>query len=178
MSPLAVIAIPIALIIIGIVLNSLHIVHDQPQYSLEADPTHKLAAERHANYQFFHLQRTRILQRQKTVGRYSWLVLIVFIASAWFLYFDTVKATTVSKQISMIQTFAKDDGTDAVLALTLADGSGVQYRLKATESQRVTAAKTAAQPKPEIENWQPESLKTAVNIGDVNVPLGIALKID
>jgi len=57
------------LILIGILLNSLHIVHDQPQYSLEDDPTHKLAAERHANYHFFHLQRARILKRQKRVGQ-------------------------------------------------------------------------------------------------------------
>ena len=38
MSPLSVIAVPLALIIIGIVLNSIHIVHDQPAYSLENDP--------------------------------------------------------------------------------------------------------------------------------------------
>jgi hypothetical protein len=178
LSALAVIAIPIALSVIGIVLNSFHIVHDQPQYSLEADPIHKLAAERHANYRFFQLQRARILQRQKTVGRYSWLVLIAFIASAWFLYSDTVKTTTVSKQISAIQTFANDDGPDAVLAVTLADGSGVQYLLKAAEVRRVNAATTAALPKQTIENWQPASLKTVVNIGDVKVPLGIALKIE
>jgi hypothetical protein len=46
LSPLSVIAVPLALIIIGIVLNSIHIVHDQPAYSLENDPANKLAAER------------------------------------------------------------------------------------------------------------------------------------
>jgi hypothetical protein len=34
LSPLLVIAIPVVLITIGIILSSLHIVHDQPQYSL------------------------------------------------------------------------------------------------------------------------------------------------
>jgi len=47
-SPLFVIIIPLALTIIGIMLNSFHIVHDQPAFSLEEDPVDKLAAERRA----------------------------------------------------------------------------------------------------------------------------------
>ena len=50
-----------ALIVIGILLNSFHIVHDQPAFSFEEDPTNKLAAERQANYHFFQLQRARLL---------------------------------------------------------------------------------------------------------------------
>jgi hypothetical protein len=46
MSPLFVIGIPPTLTVIGIVWNSLYIVHDQPQYSLEQEPANKLAAER------------------------------------------------------------------------------------------------------------------------------------
>jgi hypothetical protein len=42
-SPLFVIIIPLALTIIGIMLNSFHIVHDQPAFSLEEDPVNKLA---------------------------------------------------------------------------------------------------------------------------------------
>jgi hypothetical protein len=61
---LLVITIPMALIVIGITLNGLHIVHDQPQFSLEENPTDKLAAERRANYHFFYLQRARMLKRQ------------------------------------------------------------------------------------------------------------------
>lgn len=47
MNPLLVIGIPLALTILGIVLTRLHIVHNQPQYSLEKVAANKLAAERH-----------------------------------------------------------------------------------------------------------------------------------
>ena len=57
MNSLLVITIPMALIVMGIALNSFHIVHDQPEFSLEEDPVSKLAAERRANYNFFYSQR-------------------------------------------------------------------------------------------------------------------------
>ena len=63
MDSLLVITIPMALIVIGIALNSLHTVHAQPQFSLEDNPTDKLATERRANYNFFYLQRARMLKR-------------------------------------------------------------------------------------------------------------------
>ena len=81
MSSLFVITIPLALTIIGIALNSFHIVHDQPALSLEEDPANKLAAERQANYHFFYLQRARFLKRQQRVCQYAWLVLAAFIVS-------------------------------------------------------------------------------------------------
>ncbi len=46
MSPLLLIGIPLALTILGIVLNSFPNVHIQPQYSLDQDAADKLAAER------------------------------------------------------------------------------------------------------------------------------------
>ena len=165
------------LIIVGIILNGLHIVHDQPQYSLEPDPIHKLAAERQANYRFFHLQRARILKRQKRVGQYGWLVLGIFIASSWFLYSDTVKVTTVSKQISVIQTLPVDGAKEAVLSLTLRDGSKTQYLVKATEAQSAISATKDEHAKEPIQNLQLTSLGTAVNDGVATVPLGIALRI-
>lgn len=166
------------LIIVGIVLNGLHIVHDQPQYSLEADPIDKLAAERHANYQFFHLQRARILKRQKRVGQYGWLVLVLFIASSWFLYSDTIKATTISKQISAIQTLPVEGAKEAVLSLTLRDGSKTQYRVKATApAQSAVSAVSDEHAKEVIQNFELASLGTAVNDGAAAVPLGIALRI-
>ena len=176
MNPLLVIAIPMVLVMIGIALNSFYIVHDQPEYSLEADPIDKLAAERQANSQYFFLQRARILKRQKRVGQYGWLVLAVFIASASFLYSETVKVTTVSKQISAIRTFAADDRKGAVLSVTLGDGSNVQYFVKAEEVQ-VKTPKTNELPKEMVQNWRLASLKTAVNVGDAKLPLGIALEI-
>jgi len=45
-SPLLVIGIPLALTILGIVLNSFPIVHHQPQYSLDQDAAGKLAGDR------------------------------------------------------------------------------------------------------------------------------------
>lgn len=165
------------MIIVGIILNGLHVVHDQPQYSLEADPIHKVAAERQANYHFFHLQRARILKRQKRVGQYGWLVLGIFIASSWFLYSDTVKVTTVSKQISVIQTLPVDGAKEAVLSLTLRDGSKTQYFVKASEAQAAISATTDEHAKERIQNLQLTSLGTAVNDGVATVPLGIALRI-
>lgn len=177
MSPIFVIGIPLALMLIGIALNSFHIVHDQPEFSLEEDPAHKLVAERQANYHFFHLQRARILKRQKRIGQYGWLVLGVFIASSWFLYSDTVKATTVSKQISAIQTLAVADSTDAVLSLTLSDGSNVQYLVRAAEPRAVKATGHAELSKESVQKWELASLATALNVGDARLPRGIALKI-
>ena len=165
-----------ALIIVGILLNGFHIVHDQPAFSFEEDPTHKLAAERQANYHFFQLQRSRLLNRQRRVGQYGWFVLAVFVASSWFLYSDAVKATTMSKQISTIQTFAVADSEEAVLSLTLSDGSNVKYVVKASKP---TAAQTGKRKHSAeiLQNWQLASVGTAVNVGDAAVPLGIALKI-
>lgn len=174
MSPLFVIGFPLALIAIGIALNSFHIVHDQPQYSLEEHPANKLAAERHPNYHFFHLQRVRILQRQKQVGQYAWLVLAVFIASSWFLYADAVKVTTAAKQISSIKTFARGEGHDAVLSLTLNDGSTTQYR--APLPWRSGESGKDEQVKESLRQKQLASLGSALNVGGENLPLGIALK--
>ncbi len=177
MSPLSVIAIPLALIIIGIVLNSLHIVHDQPAYSLENDPVNKLAAERQANYHFFFLQRARMLKRQKRIGQYSWLVLGVVVASSWLLYSDAVKATTVSKQISAIQTLPVSGSKEAVLSLTLSDGSRTQYLVKATEPRSAISVMTDEQAREAIQNAQLTSLGTVINDGTATVPLGLALRI-
>lgn len=165
-----------ALIILGIVLNSFHIVHDQPAFSLEEDPTQKLAAERSANYHFFQLQRARLLKRQKRVGQYGWIVLMVVVASSWFLYSNAVKATTVSKQISAIQTFAVADSKDAVLSLTLGDGSSVKYLVKA-ETPVAHRPKSDEHSVDTLQNWQLASLGTAINVGAGTVPLGIALRI-
>ncbi len=177
MDSLLVITIPMVLIVIGIALNSFHIVHDQPQFSLEENPVDKLADERRANYDFFYLQRARIMKRQKRVGQYAWLVLGVFIACSWWLYVDAVKATTESKQISAIQTVGVADSDKAVLSLTLSDGSNVQYLVKAADTQLSRRALTSGRPKEDLQNWEVASLGTAVNVGDAVVPLGITLRM-
>ena len=177
MSSLLVIVIPLALTIIGIIwLNGFNIVHDQPEYSLDEDPVNKLAAERQANYHYFRLQRARILKRQKRVCQYAWLVLAVFVASSWLMYSDAVKATTVSKQISEIQTLAVADSKDTILSLTLKDGSHVQYVVKALAPLGASTA-GSEQRSETLANWQFASLVTAVSIGDATLPLGIGLRI-
>lgn len=173
---LLVISVPMALIFIGIALNSLRIVHEQPQFSLEEDPVHKLAAERRANYHFFHLQRARMLKRQKRVTQYSWLVLGLFVASSWWSYADAVKVTSESKQIRSLETLAVAGSDEAVLSLTLGDGSTAQYRIKAPESQARSRTLTS-DPKETLHSWQLASVGTALDVGDAVVPSGMALKI-
>lgn len=177
MSPLSIIVIPFTLILVGIMLNGFHIVQDQPVFSLEEDPLHKLAAERQAHSRFFQLQRQRLLRRQKRVGQYGWLVLVVFIASSWMLYADAVKVTTQSKQVSAIQTFAGASDNEAVLSLTLSDGSKARYALKTFGLPRMQAADGAVRLTDSREIFQLVSLGTAVNIGNAPVPLGMALNI-
>jgi hypothetical protein len=65
---LLVVVLPLALTIVGIMLlNRLNHVRDQPEYSLEIDTDDKLVAEREANHHDSHLQRARILERQRSV---------------------------------------------------------------------------------------------------------------
>jgi len=88
-----------------------------------------------------------------------------------------VRATTVSKQISAIQTFAVAESKEAVLSLTLSDGSNVKYVVKASEPYTAQLPKQAAHSAEILQDWQLASAGTAVNVGDAKVPLGIALRI-
>lgn len=184
-------AIPSLVVVIGMVLNNFQVVFDRSQDSLEEDPAKKLAAER----RFFDLQRVRFLKRQKRVGRYAWLVLVVFVASSWWLYLDTVNKTTASKQITAIQTLPVVESGDKVLSLTLSDGNNVQYLIKPPALTLTLSDETNTQyiklPKAErpgvtgkeglsneaVQSWRLTSLGTALSVGDVGVPLGIALNI-
>ncbi len=195
MNPLLVIAIPLVLMTIGMILNSFQISFDQPESSPEQDPTKRMAAERQAYRDFFGLQKTRSLKRQKRVSQYAWLVLVAFVASSGWLYLDTVNKTTASKQVAAIQTLPVVESRDIVLSLTLNDGGNVQYLIKSptptltvsdgTDTQYVKSPKAEASSatakeelsKEAVQNWRLTSLGTALSIGDVKVPLGIALNI-
>lgn len=173
------------------VLNNFQVVFERSENSLEEDPAKKLAAER----RFFDLQRVRFLKRQKRVGRYAGLVLVVFVASSWWLYLDTVNKTTASKQITAIQTLPVVESEDKVLSLTLSDGNNVQYLIKPPTLTLTLSDETNTQyiklpiaerpgvtgkegPSNEaVQGWRLTSLGTAVSVGDVGVPLGIALNI-
>jgi hypothetical protein len=123
------------------------------------------------------------------------LVLVAFVVSSTWFYLDTVAKTIASKQIAAIQTLPVVDSKDVVLSLTLSDGNNIQYLVKSPTLTMTLSDRTDTQyiklPKAEtpgvsakeglsnkaVEAWQLTSLGTALSIGDVGVPLGIALNI-
>ncbi len=177
MNPLLVIAIPLVLVIVGMILNSIGLSFDQPASSPEQDPAKRLEAERHAYRQFFDLQRTRLLKRQKRVGQYAWLVLVAFIASHLWMYFDTVNRTTAWNKIAALQTMPTEKGKEMVLSVTLSDGSNAKYLIKLTKADASDAAAKEGVSKETVSSWELSNLRTALSIGDNPLPLGVALKI-
>ena len=107
MNPLLVVGIPLLLIILAMILNSLDLKFVQPPSSPEQDPVKRLAAERQGFREFFDLQRSRALKRQKRVSAFCWLFLLVTAGSFIWLYVDTVKKTTLSNRIAMLQTLGR-----------------------------------------------------------------------
>ncbi len=177
MNPLLVIAAPLVLVIVGMILNSVGLSFDQPESSPEQDPAKRLAAERQAYRTFFDLQRARFLKRQKRVGQYAWLVLAVFVASFVWMYLDTVNKTTASNQIAAIQTVPAAEGKEVVLSVTLRDGNNVKYLIKSEKAGTSGVGVKEGLSKEPVSSWEMSRLGTALNIGDRELPLGIALKI-
>ncbi len=177
MNPLLVIAIPVVLIILGMILNSLDLSFSQPSSSQEQDPTKRLDAERQAYNKFFDLQRTRFLKRQSRVGQYSWLVLITVVVAFLWIYFDTVNKTAAANQIASIQTVATEEGKETVLSVTLIDRSNVKYLVKLAKADPSDGAPKDGISKSTISSWEVSKLKTAFSRGKVALPLGIDLRI-
>jgi hypothetical protein len=190
MNPFFIIAIPVILIIIGMVLNGIQISFDQPESSTENDPGKKLAAERQSYRDLFDSQRRSSLSRQRRVGQYAWLVLLAFVGSSVWLYAETISKTTASKQIAALQTVPVVEGKEVVLSLTLKDGNNVQYLVQppsmapvAGDGVKSAAAKSAGAVLPEgfskeaVQKWRVESLEKATSFGEAQIPLGIALQI-
>ncbi|HET8563741.1 MAG TPA: hypothetical protein VFM35_07720 [Candidatus Binatia bacterium] len=177
MNPLLVIAVPVVLVIIGMILNSVGLAYDQPPSSQEQDPAKRLAAERDAYRKFFDLQRSRSIKRQKRVGQYGWLLMAAFIGAFIWLYMDTVSKTTLSTQVASLQTLGTEEGKQMVLALTLSDGSNVKYLIKLPQADKLDGAVKEAVAKEKVSTWELERLGTALSIGDSSLPLGVALKI-
>ena len=65
MNPLFIIAVPLGLVILGMVLNSFDLGFNQPMSSAEQDPVKKLTAEKESYRKFFDLQRGQAKKRQK-----------------------------------------------------------------------------------------------------------------
>jgi hypothetical protein len=184
MNPLLVVAIPLVLVIIGMVLNSMGLAYDQPASSPEQDPIKRLTADKEAYRKFFDLQRSRSIKRQKRIGQYGWLLMVSFVGAFIWMYLDTVNKTTVSTQIAAMQTLATEEGKQMVLSMTLSDGSNVKYLIKLPEraAQPAHAERLdgAAKQEPSVEkisNWELERLGTALSVGDNPLPAGVALKI-
>jgi hypothetical protein len=177
MNPLFVIAIPLVLVIVGMILNSIGLSYDQPASSPEQDPTKRLEAERQAYRKFFDLQRTRSLKRQKRVGQYAWLVMAAFIGAFIWLYMDTVNKTRLSSRIAALQTLGTEEGKEMVLSVTLSDGNNVKYLIKLPKADNLETAAKEGVSKEKVSTWELERLGTALSIGATPLPLGVALKI-
>ena len=177
MNPLLIIAIPLGLVVLGMILNSIGLSFDQPPSSPEQDPVKRLTAERESYRQFFDRQRTRATKRQKRVGQYAWLVLAAFIGAFIWLYMDTVNKTSLSSRIAALQTLGTEEGKQMVLSVTLSDGNNVKYLIKLPQADKLETAVKEAVAKEKVSSWELERLGTALSIGDNPMPMGVALKI-
>jgi hypothetical protein len=177
MNPLLIIAVPLGLVILGMVLNSIGLAYDQPPGSQEQDPTKRVAAEKEIYRKFFNLQRTRSVTRQKRVGQYGWLLMAAFIGAFIWLYMYTVNKTTATTRIATLQTLPMEEGKGMVLLLTLKDGSSVKYLIKSPPADTSDAATKEGISKQKVSSWDMEQSGTVLSIGESPLPLGVALKV-
>ena len=180
MNPLLIIAIPLGLVILGMILNSIGLAYDQPPSSPEQDPVKRLTAEKEAYRKFFDLQRSGSIKRQKRVGQYGWLLIAAFTGAFIWLYMDTVNKTSLASRIASLQTLATEEGKQMVLSVTLSDGNNVKYLIKLPQADKLETAQSAAKDtlsKEKVSNWEVEKLGTALSVGDNPLPYGMALKI-
>jgi hypothetical protein len=141
MNPMFIVAIPIVLVIIGMVLNGMGLSFDQPPTSSEQDPAKRRAAELDAYRRFFDQQRKQAVKRQTRVGQYAWLLMAAIIGSFIWLYMYTVDQTSLATQIATVQTLPTEEGKETVLSITLKDGSNVKYLIKAPTAEILEASK-------------------------------------
>ena len=172
-----IVAIPIVLVIVGMVLNSIGLSFDQPPTSSEQDPAKRAAAEGEAYRRFFDLQRKRAVARQKRVGQYAWLLMATIIGSFIWLYMYTVNKTMATTQIAALQTMQTEEGKETVLSVTLKDGSNVKYLIKASKADTAGAATKEAMSKQKVSSWDMAQSGTALSIGESPLAVGVALKV-
>jgi len=177
MHPMLIVAIPIVLVIVGMVLNSIGLSFDQPPSSSEQDPAKRAAAEGETYRRFFDLQRKRSVTRQKRVGQYAWLLMVAIIGSFIWLYLYAVNKTTAITQIAALQTLPTEEGKETVLSLTLKDGSNVKYLIKAPTADALEAAKKDGISKQKVSSYDMAQSGTALTIGESPLPVGVALKV-
>ena len=177
MHPMLIVAIPIVLVIVGMVLNSFDLGFNQPPSSAEQDPAKRAAAEGEAYRRFFDLQRKHAVTRQKRVGQYAWLLIIAIIGSFIWLYMYTVTKTTGTTQIATLQTLPMEDGKEMVLSVTLKDGSTVKYRINTPTGDTLAAATKDGVSKQKVSTYDMEQSGTILSIGESPLPVGVALKV-
>ena len=177
MNPLLIIAIPLGLVILGMILNSFDLGYNQPPSSPEQDPIKKLTAEKESYRKFFDIQRTQSMKRQKRVGQYAWLVMAAFIGAFIWLYMDTVNKTSLSTRIAGLQTLGTEEGKQMVLSVTLSDGNNVKYLIKLPQADKLNGATKEDVKIEKVSSWELERLGTALSTGDNPLPMGMALKI-
>jgi hypothetical protein len=177
MNPIFIVAIPLVLVIVGMVLNNIGLSFDQPPSSAEQDPAKRAVAERESYRRFFDLQRSRAVARQKRVGQYAWLLMIAIIGSFIWFYLYTVNKTTLSTQIAALQTLVTEEGKETVLSVTLKDGTNVKYLIKSPKADTLDAATKEGISKEKVSSWDMSQSGTALSIGANPLPLGVALKV-
>src|ERR671925_464098 len=158
MNPLLMIAIPLGLVILGMILNNFGLSFTYPPTSQEQDPAKRLAAERESYRKFFDRQRSQFMKRQKRVGQYGWLLMAAFIAAFIWLYADTVSKTSLSTRIVGLQTLGTEEGKQMVLSVTLSDGNNVKYLIKLPQADKLEGASAAkdATTKQKVSSWELE----------------------
>ena len=177
MNPLFIVAVPLGLVLIGMMLNRTGLSFDQPPSSNEQDPEKRAAAEKEDYRRFFDRQRIRAVTRQNRVGQYAWLLMFAIIGSFIWLYMYTVNKTTVATQIATLQTLPTEEAKEMVLSLTLKDGSNVRYLIKSPGADVLEAARKEGMSTGKVSSWETSQLRTAFNVGENPLPLGIAVKI-
>ena len=177
MNPIFIVAIPLALVIVGMVLNSTGLSFDQPPSSHEQDPAKRSAAEADAYRRFFDVQRRQAVKRQARIGQYAWLLMAAIIGSFIWLYKYTVNDTTLAKQIAALQTLPTEEGKETVLSITLKDGSNVKYLIKPPTGAISEAVKKDGISNQKVSSYEISGLGTAFNVGDNQLSPGIAVKI-
>jgi hypothetical protein len=177
MNPMLIVGIPLVLVIVGMVLNSIGLSFDQPPSSAEQDPAKRAAAEADIYRRFFDSQRKRAVARQKRVGQFAWLLIAVIIGSSIWLYKHTVNATTAMTQVAALQTLAMDEKQETVLSLTLKDGSNAKYLIKAPTAEATAAAAKEGMSKQKVSSYDMEQAGMILNIGESPLLPGVALKV-
>jgi len=171
------VAIPLVLVVVGMVLNSIGLAFNQPPSSSEQDPAKRAAMEKEDFRRFFDLQRRQAVKRQTRVGQYAWLLMIVIIGSFIWLYNYTVNKTTVATQVATLQTLATEEGKEMVISITLKDGHNVKYLIKSPQTDALEAARKEGISKEKVSSYEISQLGTALNLGESPLPLGVAVKI-